>query len=253
MKTLAATSITPDDLLDAARTIPLGDISTCDWLSAWVPATVFLEWAQRGLAEADAYGLSNAVTYAKRAAACRIDLLLQYNHLVPFSGSAYPAKITALCQVGLRIPDVVHELVIHPRNAVEHSYEVPSHDVARHAVGIAELFVRATDAEHQRASIVAVAWNVLGSHGLTSEREYVQFRDFSDRPMLFIDVFCEPHTAKVVDPKNAEIRSASLSFFSNDQSIALAKLLRSNYARASLSQRGAGRTFFEEMKRQGAF
>ena len=214
MKTLAATSIVPEDLLDAARTIPLGDIATCDWLSDWVPATVFLDWARRGLTEADAYGLSNAVTYAKRAAACRIDVLFQYNHLVRFSRLEFPAKITALRQVGLSIPDVVHELVIDPRNAVEHNYQLPDPETARHAVGVAELFVGATDAEYRRSSIVAVAWNVMGSQLLTSKREHVQFREFSDRPMLFIDVFEEPHTAKIVDPKNSEIRSANLLSFS---------------------------------------
>ena len=75
MKTLAATLIAPEDLLDAARTLPLGDIATCAWLSDWVPATVFLDWARRGLAQADAYGLSNAVTYAKRAALRLLPLL----------------------------------------------------------------------------------------------------------------------------------------------------------------------------------
>ena len=253
MKTLAATLIAPEDLLDAARTMPLGDIATCAWLSDWVPATVFLDWARRGLAQADAYGLSNAVTYAKRAAACRIDVLLQYNHLLSFSRSGFPAKITALRQVGLSIPNVVHELVIDPRNAVEHNYQLPGPETARHAVGIAELFVGATDVEYQRSSIVAVGWNVMGSQLLTSEREYVQFREFSDRPMLFIDVFEEPQAAKIVDPKNSEIRSTNLISFSDEQSLTLARLLRSNYARGSLSRRGAGRTFFQEMKRQGGF
>lgn len=120
-------------------------------------------------------------------------------------------------------------------------------------LGVAELFVGATDSEHQRSSIVAVAWNVMGSQLLTAERECVKFREFGDRPMLFIDVFEEPHAAKIVDPKNSEIRSADLLSFSEEQSVALAQLLRSNYAGGSLSSRGAGRTFFQEMKRQGGF
>jgi hypothetical protein len=211
MKTLATTPITPDDLLDAARTIPLGNVATCDWLSHWIPATVLLQWAERGLDEGEAYGLSNAVTYAKRAVACRIDVLVHYNHLLSCARSVFPDKIIALRQVGLSIPDVVRELVIDPRNALEHHYEIPSQAVARRAVGIADLVVRATDAECQRSSIVAVAWNVLGSLTLTSEREFVHFRAFSDRPMLFIDVFDEPYAAKIIDPKNSEIRSANLS------------------------------------------
>jgi hypothetical protein len=253
VNTLVRTSITAEDLLDAARTVPLGGIATCDWLSHWIPAGVFLDWARRGLTEADGYGLSNAVTYAKRAAACRIDALLQYNHLAPFSRAAFRKKIDALRQVGVGIPEVVHELVIDPRNAVEHNYQLPDLEAARHAVGVAQLFVGATDSEHQRSSIVAVAWNVMGSQLLTSEREYVRFREFGDRPMLFIDVFEEPHAAKIVDPKNCEIRSADLLSFSEEQSVTLAQLLRSNYAAGSLSSRGAGRTFFQEMKRQGGF
>ena len=254
---LAKTTITAEDLLDAARTVPLGDIATCDWLSHWVPAKVFLDWARRGLTEADGYGLSNAVSYAKRAVACRIDALLQYNHLAPFSRAGFPKKIAALRKVGVTIPEVVHELVIDlvmdPRNAVEHNYQLPHLEAASHAVGVAELFVGATDSEHQRASIVAVAWNVLGSQLLTPERESIQFREFRDRPMLFIDVFDEPHAAKIVDPKNSEIRSADLLSFSEEQSVKLSQLLRSNYAHGSLSSRGAGRTFFQEMKRRGSF
>jgi hypothetical protein len=253
MKTLAAVSISADDLLDAARTIPLGDISTCGWLIGWVPASTFLEWAKQGLAHPDAFGLSNAVTYAKRSAACRIDLLLQYNHLVPFWRSTYPAKIVALRQVGVSIPDVVHELAIDPRNALEHNYRLPSQDVARHAVGVAELFLRATDAEYERSSIVAVAWNVMGSQLLASGQEYVNFREFGDRPMLFVDVFDEPHSARIVDPENGETRSAPLSSFSEDQSLALAGILRANYSHGSLFGRGASRSYFQEMKRQGGF
>jgi hypothetical protein len=62
MKTLATTLIAPRDLLDGARTIPRGQISTCDWLSEWTSATVFLQWAERSFTEGDAYGLSNAVS-----------------------------------------------------------------------------------------------------------------------------------------------------------------------------------------------
>lgn len=253
MTTLTAVSISADDLLDAARTIPLGDICICDWLYRWIPATTFLEWAQRALQAGDAYGLSNAICYAKRTAACRIDSLLQYNHLAPFFRSNYPVKIDALVQIGLSIPDVVHELVIDPRNEIEHNYQSPTERVARHAVGIAELFVRATDAEHERSSIVAVSWNVMGSHALASGREFVNFREFSNKSMLFLDVFDEPHAAKIVDPENDEIRSAEFTSFSGAQAMELAQLLRKNYSQGSCSRYGRGPTYYQEMKRQGGF
>ncbi len=255
MTALVTVSTSPDDLLDGARNIRLGSINTCHWLTGWIPAATFLEWARRGLVEGEAYGLGNAITYAKRAAACRIDLLLKYNHLVPFWGSNYPRKVDALRDLGLGIPDAVHELVIGPRNVIEHQYERPDAVAARHAVDVAELFVRATDEEYQRASIVAVDWNAMGAYALhlTSGQEAIKFREFGERPMLFVDVFEEPHSAKIVDPANREIRSASLSSFREEQSLELARILRRNYSHGSLYRSGASTTYYLEMKRQGGF
>jgi hypothetical protein len=253
MITLTTIKIVPDDLLDAARTIPLGDISTCDWLCHWVSATTFFEWAQRGLQEGDAYGLSNALYYAKRAACCRIDLLLQYNHLAPFFRTNYPAKIDALKQVGVLIPGIVHELVIDPRNESEHNYRNPDMEMARHAVDVAELFIRATEVERSRSSIVAVNWNAMASHALTAEREYVNFREFNHKPMLFIDVFAAPATAKIVDPDNGEVRCAELESFTRSQAIELAGLLRDNYSQGSLSASGRGPSYYQEVKKQAGF
>jgi hypothetical protein len=94
----------------------------------------------------------------------------------------------------------------------------------------------------------------MGSQLLTPEGEYVRFREFGERPMLFIDVFDDSPAAKIVDPRNSEIRSVDLRSFSEEQSVSLALLLRRNYASEALScRRGAGRTFFQEMKRQGGF
>lgn len=254
MTILRNTSISPDDLLDAAKTIPLGEICTCNWLAQWVSPATSGEWAQRGLKEADAYGLSNAISYAKRSAACRIDVLIRYNHLTRLIRVNYPSKIDGLRKVGLEIPDVVQELVIDPRNELEHGYELPNGDVARHAVGVSELFLRATEAEYERSSTIAVGWNAAGSHGFANGREYVQFREFINRPMLFIDVFDNPPTAKIVDPVNQEVRSVALQSFTEDQAIRLAQLLRSNYLYSgSRSITGRGPTYYQEMKRQAGF
>jgi len=249
----SVTTIAPEDFLGAARTIPIGNVNTCNWLSDWVPSKTYLEWARRGLSETDAYGLNNALAYAKRAAAGRIDILLQYNHLIAFNRSTYPAKIDALRSVGISIPEVVYELVIDPRNEMEHAYRNPSEESARHAVGTAELFVNATDAEYTRSSIVSVAWNAMGRHEINSSGEAVTFREFAPAPMLFIDIFDEPHAAKIVDPKSSEIRLTSLFSFSQDQAIELANLLRSNYNEASRSNSTHGPMYYREMKRQGAF
>lgn len=252
MTDLAAVNITADDFLDAARTIPLGEVSTCDWLTEWLSAATFLEWAKRGLRERDPYGLSNAICYAKRSACCRLDLLLRYNHLTPFMRANYPDKINALERVGIDVRRVVHELVIDPRNELEHHYRAADEAVASHAVDIADLFLRATDAERQRSSIVAVNWNVV-TRGLVRGKERVDLREFSERPMLFMDVFEEPPKAKVVDPGDGHVRFAELQSFSRDQAVTLAKLLRSSYSQGSLSVHGAGSSYYLEAKRQMGF
>jgi len=234
MPTFTITSITPDDLLDAAATIPLGRFVTCDWLDHWIPAFIFLDWGLRGLEEGDDNGLTNAVSHAKRAVGCRIDMLLQYNHMTPFIHDNYPEKINALREIGVKIPNVVHELVISPRNELEHMYEQPSNDSAKHAVGIAELFLHATEPERKVNSIIATGWNVLSNHVNDSKRQYIEFIGFrKDTTMLFVDVFENHRKVKVIDAENQEIRSIRLDSFSRPQSTKLAQLLRKNrsYAR----------------------
>jgi hypothetical protein len=250
---LTNVTISPRDLLDAAQSIPLGHISRSNWLVDWISAETFLEWAQRGLRDGDVHGLSNAITYAKRSVACRIDVLVQYNHLVPLVRANYPTKIKALTQVGFSIPDVVQELVIDPRNELEHAYQRPNCDVARHAVGICELFLNATKVAFDQASIVAVGRNILGSHGFGPGGPFVKFRQFGERPMLFIDVFGSKATAKIVDGKNGEVRSAELESFTLQEAVELARLLRSNYSCQSLSDDSSNAYYFQEMKRQAGF
>lgn len=251
---LRTVPVAPEDVLDAGRTILPGDSSTCNWLAHWASPATTGEWARRGLAEGDAYGLSNAIAYAKRAAACRIDVLVQYNHLTRLARLNYPSKVAGLRQVGLVVPDVVQELVIDPRNDLEHGYQVPDGDVARHAVEVSDLFLRATQDEYERGSIVAVGWNAMGSHGIADGREFIQFREFSDRPMLFIDVFDDPAMAKIVDPTAKEVRLAELHSFTEDQAVALATLLRRGYSSAGAhSISGRGPRYYREMKRQAGF
>ena len=253
MSTLTFHAIEADDLLDAANTIPLGHIATCSWLDKWIPASTFLDWARQGMEENDPYGLSNAICYAKRAVACRIDVLIHYNHLAPLYRANYPDKIETLRQLNIRIPGVIHDLVIDPRNMLEHNYESPTEEVARHAIDVAELFIHASQDEYDRSSIVAVDWNVLGSQTISKNGVNVCFREFLNKPMLFIDVFKEAIPVKIIDPDNNEIRFTNLSTFNREQALRLSQILRCNYSEPSLSRNGMGRIYFTEMKRQGGF
>jgi len=253
MAELTRIIISPQDLLDAARTIRLGRIHKCNWLEGWISPSTFLNWARRGLAEGDPYGLNIAISYAKRSACCRIDLLVQYYHLAPFFRANYPAKIAALEQVGIDIPGVVHKLVIDPRNELEHNYQHANQDTSRQAVDIADLFLRATQDEEDRSSIVALNWNIMGSYMMSAEGGAIEFREFGHEPMLFIDVFESPRSLKIIDPDDGEIRFTELGSFSGEQCIELARLLRSNYTEPSFSSSGFGQNYYREMKRQGGF
>ena len=192
--------------------------------------------------------------HAKRAAANRIDVLVRYNHLAPLAHADYEQKAEALREIGMRVPDVIRDLVFDPRNEAEHEYEPPDQRTARRASEIAHLFVEATEAEYERSSIVAVSWNVSTMRLIDSNGESVDSEVFGDKPMLFIDVFDEPHAAKIVDPSGGEIRFAQLRSFTKEHAIALAHILRANYSQGSLSVRGVGGTYFiKEIKRQGGF
>jgi len=101
---------------------------------------------------------------------------------------------------------------------------------------------------------VAVNWNILGSDSWRNGQHHVTFDGFSNETMLFIDVFDDPNTAKVVNPSHDEIRSAPLKFFDRNEAIQLAKLLRANYYDANgSSESQSDPIFFREMKRFGGF
>ena len=254
MKKLARVQTPPVDLLDAARTVRLGRISSCDWLPEWAPAPRFLDWARRGLSESDEYGLSNAISYAKKSVACRIDGILRTYHLRALSRAKYPLKIRALNELGVSVPQIVSELVIDPRNELEHQYSMPAHQAARRAIEIAELFLSATEAESNRFSIVAVNWNILGGQSSLDGRYSVRLDGFGDEPMLFIDVFDDPSSVRIVNPSRDEIRWAPLASFDSNQTLQLATLLRTNYSVTNgLFESRSSPIFFREMKRLGEF
>lgn len=247
----------PVDLLDGAKTLSQGSLLTCDWVDNWIPATDFSGWARQSLEKDCLYGWINAISHAKRAVCCRIDILLRYNHLVPFFSKKYPKKIDVLKQLGISIQDVVYSLVIFPRNELEHTYERPTKDFAKNAVGIAELFVSATEKELELSSVVGVNPNISSSRLLSSNVDMPAsvstFGGFLNHSMLFIDVFMESPEAKIIDPNCNEIRWSKLCAFSTHEAIELAKLLRCNYNYSQKYVSRNDKTYYQEMKKQGKF
>ncbi len=246
--------VEPADILTAARTIPANNVWTCNWFEkGWVPPEEYLQWAKRGLQQPqDEYSMSNAICYAKRVVCRIIDALILGNHLRHFLSKNYPTKIQALCDIGISIPPIVHELIIDPRNQLEHDYKRPELSKAKHAVQIADLFLNATEKELKRKPIVALRWNVLFMHSESIQESKVEFKGFSKEPMLFVDVFTEPVEVKTVHPEDHEISFTLLDCFTEEQSLELAKKLREHYTQTwkSSGESGDSAFFYKEIKRQ---
>ena len=247
--------IAPADLLTAASTIRLHEANCHSWLQkAWVGAAEYLDWANRGLIVGGDDGFATAVTFAKRAVCRRIDALLIYNHLRQYQRAAYPAKLEVLAATGISSPQIVYELNISPRNQMEHGYERVSLTVARHAVEIADLYLRSTAAEEERGAIIALDWNILG--GLTASTTgglRVHVGPFADRPMLFVDVFANPVAAKIVNPLRSEVLVAEIGSFTPDENQQLARLLRRHWDEPSRGERSLPPEYYQEAKRALGF
>jgi hypothetical protein len=245
--------IDPAELIDNARNIPANDAHRCtDLNAAWTSADTYLRWAEEDRDEKGDRGFSNCIANVKRAVCQRIDSLLRNNHLYPYFDCKYPEKLKALERLDICAPpELVHELIIEPRNALEHQYTKPDETVARRALELGPLMLRATQEEADLGAVVALNWSL--SHSRPASGEGPDALVFGKEPMLFIDVFEEPPTAKIVYPSDHEVRFAKFESFSGDEAIELAKHLRRHYKLASKTSTGHGISYYREMKRQGGF
>lgn len=240
------------ELLDAARTIPTREVHRCSDLDGnWVSSSTYMDWARCGLAAEDDCGLSNCVAYAKRAVCRRIDALLLANHLHPFSSRKYPDRMKALTDIGIDIPGIVHELVISPRNVMEHAYERPNAAAATHALELADLLLRATQEEDDRKAVVALNWCILGGMSISDGKMDCWFHKYTEDSMLFVDPFEEPKSAKIVDGGNLEVRFARLDSFEAADAVELAKILRKNCSAGSSTDTSYPAAYYHTMKQQG--
>src|SRR6266568_4120695 len=168
---LSRTEIAAQDFLTAARAIRANSANTCSLDRHWTKPATYLEWARRGFRDADNYGLANTITYSKRAACCRIDRLIHNYHLQRLHRASFPEKIQTLERIGINIPSVIQELIIDPRNELEHDYVPADAGTARHALDIATLFLTATDSVDSQESIIALNMNMLYTHSINHGEE----------------------------------------------------------------------------------
>jgi hypothetical protein len=220
----------PATIIDAANSLGDGTRRIYqDPVVDWVPAADYLAWARRSLAQDDLHGRDSAVMYAKRAVCRCIDALMAKNHFARFAWKSYPDKIEMLTKVGIEIPGVVHELVINPRNDIEHNYTVTTAADATRAVELANLLLDSS------TSVAEFSRHLLISIGST-----VQFRPrrqppwegtsepFSetDDPWLLVDSFGAEPKVMILRPRDGELSFANLRDFNSEQSIQFARLMR---------------------------
>lgn len=237
--------VTPKDILDGVRTFSPGSGFYCHSLDGdWTSSDEYLAWAKKGLDEGGQKGRSDTVTYAKRAVCRTIDSILLRHHMRVLLQKSYPERMDALVQIGLSVPDIVHDLVIDPRNQIEHEYRLPTVDQARHAIELAELFLTSIEQEIALYPPVLL-WPGLNYQSTSSENKGHRFEitRFGSHPLLFVDLFQNPHCVKIVDPGYQEIRWTSLTDFTVSESIALGK-----FVHAKQSGMGCDCKFFELFK-----
>jgi hypothetical protein len=243
--------VSAPDILDAARTIPTNDASTCEWIDdQWVSPEQYVEWAQECFKRKDDWRLVSAVAHAKRAVCCVIDTLVATHYLVYAQKCNYPVKIDGLTSIGIDIDTIVQELIIDPRNELEHKYKVPEYEQAKHTIQVAGLFSAAMRAELERKPIIAFNWNVQFMHSQATTKDVIEFKGFHKSPMFLIDVFGTHTEIKIVDPQAAEVRYARLRDFSKDDCLTLGKYLRSHYTHSNRGEISMSRIEYEALKSQ---
>jgi hypothetical protein len=219
-------------IIDSAKHIAVSWPHVCSFVDAefaleqeWETAENYLAWAMAEFGRGNQHGYDASLTYAKRAVCRRIDGFIFYNHLKTYEGEDYPGKMELLQKLGIPVRDIVHDLVITPRNNSEHSYLKVSEQAARHAVELAEMFLDSTKEEAKRAAVVALNWNLPGNFFEAPK----PIQEFKDCDMVLVDIFQQPEKVNVVRPRDATVEFAELGVFTKDELIEFAQWLRTKY------------------------
>lgn len=128
----------------------------------------------------------------------------------------------------------MHDLVIDPRNDLEHRYVLPNKSLAKNALGIAKLAV--SGISDDCGNTIALNWTAMASFSALT-KEYNEFPGWSnseisqsnDKTVLFVDVFDEIPKVLLVDEDIQEIRFVNMNDFTVAEAITFAQTLRSAY------------------------
>jgi hypothetical protein len=248
----------PDDVLDAARAISVTDRRMLMDLPAhwgWVSARVYLSWASGALERGGHDGWDAAAAYAKRAACRQMDGILANNHLSGVLGRNYKDKARFLAD--LKVPGLgaLRELVIDPRNDIEHEYALATEDQARRAYDIAELFLGATDGEAETPAVLGLGWAVPTKQVISlqpgNEYHYVEFGLTRETgPLLLVDYYTAEPAVLVLLPQEQVLRHCPLRELQPEQAIALNRRLRECLQSSSYSSMGVTEEVMKQLKEQ---
>lgn len=230
------TDISAQDILDGLDSLTLShhSIIAADLTSDWTTGQTYLAWAEANLQQGIDHGWDAALIYSKRAVCRHIDAMIVNNHLGCFIGRTYPEKLKALERLGLNAPDILHDLIIDPRNHIEHRYKSASQQEARHAVQLAKLFLPPEYPFGGESAFVSYAWSANHRVDLGPDVDKFEFTFKPHHsPQLFVDT-CDPdeHVAMILRPATQEMFRCLLKDFSIDQALALAKKLSEQLAKS---------------------
>src|SRR5262245_38711765 len=215
--------VAPDDILDGARAITgRGGSYGVRLVPHWTPARSSMEWAKAALERGGDDGWDSAAGWAKRAVCRQMDCILVHNHLQPFLGKNY--KDNAGYLAALKVPGlpVLRDLVIDPRNDIEHAYALATKEQAEMACHIAELFLGATEKEANAPAMVDLgwafeyaAWNSAGPEGVKHFFKVTLNKDHA--PFLVVSGYPDGPEVMILYPQDELVSVCPLTDFRSDQ------------------------------------
>ena len=171
----------------------------------------FLEFAKKDFKGQDLRSRVNALGNVKRAIECRIDTLL-YNYCLhkksEKEGWNFPRKIEVLRELGIVAPDVLKK-TNKKRNELEHQYVKPAKEDVDDAIGVAELFLSATD---ERAIIDYTAPNDFRIE-LKHKEGFVKLIDYKDNVEKIAKIDSDDGWIEFAKRLSGFLKPSSISFY----------------------------------------
>lgn len=226
-------TVEPDDILDGTRTIkgPMGRHGV-RLTHQWTPADTLLEWSKAAIARGGSDGWDTAAGLAKRSVCRQLDCILVHNHMGHLLGQNYGKK--ALYLAALNVPGLMtlRDLVIDPRNDIEHSYTLANEAQARRACDIAEMFLAASDSAADAPAVFDYGWDFEYGGSLTAapeDKRAVKVELTKDHePFLFILGYPGAPEVALLNPKEETAMLCPLKDFRGEQVLELNQMIHTN-------------------------